>query len=216
MAGTTEPRPSRSGPPDMQHAARVAPEKAVFRPALPSCSSLPGFTGEHMAKMTFAEQIKHPNWQKKRLEVMADAGFECESCGAKDVTLNVHHKQYIKGRLYWEYERHELACLCEDCHKSEHENQDGLKELLAEVNTSDAFALVAGFHHHSDAVNRWNVYSGREANPLAYSAGFIAWMVYHLDIGDMDRVAEFAASLMKEQAEARLVYGDSGHLFGRD
>lgn len=197
-------------------AARVAPEKAVFRPALP-LHLQPEFTGEHMAKMTFAEQIKHPNWQRKRLEVMEAAGFECENCGAHDVTLNVHHKQYVKGRLYWEYERHELACLCEDCHKSEHSTQDALKALLSEVETGEAFAFLAGFHEHSGWVDRDNVLAGRQNNPLAYAAGFVGWLVYHLDLGNMDKVAEFAVSMLPEMAEARLVYThNSAHLFGRE
>jgi hypothetical protein len=167
--------------------------------------------------MTFAEQIKHPNWQKKRLEVLDGAGWECENCGAKDVTLNVHHKQYVKGRMYWEYERHELACLCEECHQQEHQAQDGLKQLLAEVNTGDAFAFLAGFHEHSDWIDRANVFSGRDTNPLAYTAGFVGWLVYHLDIGQMDEVAKFAASMMNDMAEPRLVYlHNSAHLFGRD
>jgi hypothetical protein len=197
--------------------ARVAPEKAVFRPALP-LHSLPEFTGERMAsKLSFAEQIKHPNWQKKRLEVLESAGWECENCGVKDVTLNVHHKQYVKGRMYWEYDRHELECLCEDCHKDHHQTQDALKALLAEVDVSEAFAVVAGWHEHSDWIDPENRYLGRNGNPLAYSAGFIAWLVYHLNIGQMDQVAAYAVSLMRESSEARLVYlHNSAHLFGRD
>ena len=48
-------------------AARVAPEKAVFRPALPM-SFVPGITEIQMATMTYKEQLQHPNWQRKRLE----------------------------------------------------------------------------------------------------------------------------------------------------
>lgn len=197
------------------HAARVAPEKAVFRPALPLCS-LPGITEMQMTtKMTFAEQIKHPNWQRKRLEVLDDAGFECENCGEKDVTLNVHHKQYIKGRMYWEYQRHELECLCAVCHKDHHAAQDGFKEVMAEVNQQDAFALLCGFHHASDWVDRARIYQGREANALAYAAGFVAYLTYHLDIEQMNQVAAFATSLMNPQAEPLMVYEGAGHIFGK-
>ena len=172
---------------------------------------------KQMAKPTFAEQIKHPNWQRKRLEVLDDAGWECENCGATDVTLNVHHKQYIKGRMYWEYERHELECLCEGCHKAHHENQDGLRRLLAEVDVRQAFSLMAGFHHASDWVDRENVQQGRHEDALTYAAGLVAYLTSGLDISDMYRVAEFAASLANANAESRMVFmHNANDVFGLD
>ncbi len=131
-------------------AARVAPEKAVFRPALPM-SFLPGIAEMHMEKLSWSDQYKHPNWQKKRLEVMQDAGFQCENCGDKDTTLNVHHKRYVKGRMVWEYERVELECLCEDCHRTEHENRARLDLLLMASGASlgSVVALLAGYFEGS-------------------------------------------------------------------
>lgn len=198
----------------MKHPARLATEKAVFRPALPSCF-LPGITEMQMTKLTYAEQIKSPNWQRKRLEVLESANWECESCGAKDITLNVHHKQYVKGRLYWEYERHELECLCEECHKAHHQAQDGLRQLLAEVDTHQSFGLVAGFHHHSDWIDRENAGQARDVDALAYAAGLIAWMAHQLDIDEMYKVGEFIASTRRETSEVRLVFQNAAHIFGR-
>jgi hypothetical protein len=166
-------------------------------------------------KMSFAEQIKHPNWQRKRLEVLSDAGFECENCGAKDVTLNVHHKQYVKGRMYWQYERHELECLCEICHKAHHLAQDGLRQLLAEVDTHQAFALIAGFHHASDWIDRDNARRSRDIDALTYAAGLVAWITADLEIDEMLKVAEFAASLHRPNAEAGFVLQDAGSIFGK-
>lgn len=172
---------------------------------------------KQMAKPTFAEQIKHPNWQRKRLEVLKDADWQCEHCGATDVTLNVHHKQYVKGRMYWEYERHELECLCEVCHKNHHQMQDGIRCLLAEVDVGEAFALLAGFHHASDWVDRGNADQGREGDQLAYAAGLVAYLTHGLEIADMYRVAEFAASLANENAETRMVFRHSIEgVFGQD
>lgn len=127
-------------------AARVAPEKAVFRPALPM-SSLPGISEMQMATMTYREQLLHPNWQKKRLEVMEDAGFQCENCGDKETTLNVHHGRYVKGRKVWEYERNELKCLCQPCHQAEHAHREQLDLLLMQPEASlpAIVALIAGF-----------------------------------------------------------------------
>jgi hypothetical protein len=92
---------------------------------------------------TYREQWKDPRWQKKRLEVMEAAGWECETCGDKGTTLNVHHKRYVKGRMVWEYEREELACLCEPCHETEHADRELLNRLAAEVG-SDGLQKIIG------------------------------------------------------------------------
>ena len=65
----------------------------------------------------YYELLKDPRWQKKRLEVMERAGFECEECENNEVTLNVHHTYYEKGKMPWEYPTESLQCLCEECHK---------------------------------------------------------------------------------------------------
>lgn len=84
--------------------------------------------------MTYAEQLKHPMWQKKRLEIMQAANFECCDCGAGDESLNVHHMYYVKGRKPWEYENSAFKCVCESCHKKYKEIQDALKEALSGLN----------------------------------------------------------------------------------
>lgn len=111
--------------------ARVAPKKADFRPALPSFP-IAGLQPEKvMAKLTYSEQLRHPNWQRKRLEAMEAAGFECSNCGDKESTLNVHHKRYVKGRMAWEYDLEDLAVLCEPCHATEHAWRERLDHLIA-------------------------------------------------------------------------------------
>jgi hypothetical protein len=131
--------------------ARVAPEKAVFRPVLPLHFVQPEFTGEPMEKMTYKEQLAHPKWQRKRLETLEAANWACETCGTTDKTLHVHHKKYVKGRKAWEYERNELAALCEDCHDGEHRAQEDFENLLQRVWQGDtpargiAHGFLAGF-----------------------------------------------------------------------
>jgi hypothetical protein len=130
--------------------ARLATEKAVFRPALP-CVSLPGITEMQMLKLTYSEQLKHPMWQRKRLDRLNAAEFKCQVCSGDDRTLHVHHKQYIKGRLAWEYDDDNFAVLCEVCHEQAHAESDSLKSLLAKMPLEDpcgpgeVTALVAGF-----------------------------------------------------------------------
>lgn len=68
----------------------------------------------------FWEKYKDPRWQRRRLEVMQNADFSCEGCGANDKPLNVHHKLYLRGHDPWEYNDLELMCLCEECHEQWH------------------------------------------------------------------------------------------------
>lgn len=76
------------------------------------------------------DQYKHPNWQKKRLEALDAAGFECDDCGTKEDQLHVHHRRYVKGRMIWEYTLDELEVLCADCHETAHKKKDALICLL--------------------------------------------------------------------------------------
>lgn len=101
-----------------------------------------------MTKLSYVEQLRHPNWQRKRLEVMGEAQFECENCGEKEATLNVHHRRYVKGRMVWEYERPELVCLCERCHQEEHEHREILDMLIVAGGSAavrDAIGLLGGW-----------------------------------------------------------------------
>lgn len=88
-------------------------------------------------KKTYAEKLKDPRWQKKRLEVMQQAGFECEECGDKESTLNVHHGMYQKGREPWEYPDGSFSCLCDECHKSRHEAEETLLIRKSQMSTSE-------------------------------------------------------------------------------
>jgi len=114
--------------------ARVAPEQQTHR--LLAAAPFRGGLGEDMAtKMTYREQLLHPNWQRRRLERLEAAGWKCSACLEKDRTLHVHHKRYVKGRLAWEYEDPELAVLCDECHDSAHETRDELLRIMCYAET---------------------------------------------------------------------------------
>lgn len=81
--------------------------------------------------MNYQQQIKHPLWQKKRLEVLEDRGFRCQECGANDEELHVHHPLYKRGAMIWEYTKEELESLCHRCHKNAHELDEKIKKELA-------------------------------------------------------------------------------------
>jgi hypothetical protein len=87
--------------------------------------------------LTYYQQMQHPLWQKKRLEVMESAGFECQDCGAQEDQLNVHHPVYKRGAMIWDYEIEELECLCDKCHKSAHDLDERIKKSLSMLTGSD-------------------------------------------------------------------------------
>lgn len=70
--------------------------------------------------LTYSEQLAHPLWQKKKAEVMARDGFKCVRCGSGERTLQVHHKEYKKRRMAWQYDLNDLETLCWQCHRKEH------------------------------------------------------------------------------------------------
>jgi hypothetical protein len=69
--------------------------------------------------MTYAEKLKSPEWQKKRLEILQRDKFTCTNCGSKEKQLHVHHKVYIFNNEPWDYENEFYTTLCYDCHETE-------------------------------------------------------------------------------------------------
>ena len=76
-----------------------------------------------MAKLSYAEKLKDPRWQKKRLEVLDLNEFTCQLCGDSESMLHVHHKMYAKSREPWEYEVDQYAVLCKNCHAAQHSQE---------------------------------------------------------------------------------------------
>lgn len=95
--------------------------------------------------MTYSEQLRHPYWQRKRLEALQAADFACSGCGRKEKTLHVHHKRYVKGRLAWEYSLAELEVLCADCHEDEHVFREKIDAIVRELSQPTVFPLLLGF-----------------------------------------------------------------------
>jgi hypothetical protein len=108
------------------------------------------FIGKSMSNNYF-ELLKSPLWQKKRLENLELADWECTNCGNKDNQLQVHHKQYIKGRNPWEYENEQLEVLCNKCHGDMHEMLDAIKTIISYSDIYEIFNLLKGYV--SDNIN---------------------------------------------------------------
>lgn len=91
---------------------------------------------------SYAEKLKHPMWQRKRLEIMERAGFKCADCGGKEKTLHIHHKLYEKNREPWEYDNETMECLCEDCHLITTNIKKDLNKYTGKLLTEDLPQLL--------------------------------------------------------------------------
>lgn len=88
-------------------------------------------------KLNYAEKLKNPLWQKKRLQVFERDNWTCQSCNRNclqsQLTMHVHHIKYLPNLEPWEYEDHYLATLCELCHNTEHLIGDQINESLFDL-----------------------------------------------------------------------------------
>jgi len=93
-------------------------------------------------KLTYYEMLKHPKWQKKRLEILEREDFSCAWCeNDKDNQLHVHHMFYDNDMKLWEYPDHTMVCLCSVCHKAAHDLKKRLEYIVADS--------LEGIHNYS-------------------------------------------------------------------
>lgn len=90
--------------------------------------------------MTYAEKLKDPRWQKKRLEILERDKYICQSCGAggyddpKSRRFHVHHIGYEPGVEPWDHPNELMETSCSDCHKEEHDAlQDSVERLFRTI-----------------------------------------------------------------------------------
>lgn len=119
---------------------------------------------------TYAEKLRDPRWQKKRLERLEASAFSCDQCGNDKNTLHVHHNQYFKGREPWEYDAEQLSTLCENCHEASHAEEDPLLVQVSYAgkkgarNRENVACLVGGFLDRG----------AQGGSPEAYVGGLLA------------------------------------------
>jgi 5-methylcytosine-specific restriction endonuclease McrA len=80
--------------------------------------------------MGYSEQYRHPNWQKKRLEVLERDNWTCQECGSSEKQLHVHHYSYVKGEEVYNIPHQLLDTLCYECHNKRHELVAHLKDEI--------------------------------------------------------------------------------------
>lgn len=79
--------------------------------------------------MTYAEKLRDPRWQKKRLEILQRDDWKCVHCLRGDIELQVHHLVYAK-KDPWDYPNPLLQTLCRDCHEIRQELTDKASNAL--------------------------------------------------------------------------------------
>lgn len=82
--------------------------------------------------MTYAEKLKDPRWQRKRLEIMQRDEFRCRDCMNSKETLTVHHCHYARGGP-WDTPAELLLTLCQPCHELRQELEDDCRLALAKI-----------------------------------------------------------------------------------
>lgn len=106
--------------------------------------------------MTYAEKLKDPRWQKKRLEILERDKHKCVQCNCK-YNLHVHHLNYIKNTDPWDYDNNYLITLCDVCHSFEGKYRIELKnEILKafdlnKIWSHELSAYVAFLEKYPDA-----------------------------------------------------------------
>jgi hypothetical protein len=66
--------------------------------------------------MSYSELLKHPFWQKKRLEIFQRDNFACRECTDTISNLQVHHLYYTKDTMPWDYPGDAMITVCGLCH----------------------------------------------------------------------------------------------------
>lgn len=87
-------------------------------------------------RKSYAELLRDPRWQRRRLEIFQRDGWACRVCGRKDKTLQVHHRLY-RGRP-WDAPKKWLETICSD----DHEAIEPITRMLRNLEPDTPFAAA--------------------------------------------------------------------------
>ena len=66
----------------------------------------------------YAEKLRDPRWQRRRLEVFQRDNFTCLGREDRNSTLHVHHRYYRRGFEPWDYPLTAYQTPCVSCHEA--------------------------------------------------------------------------------------------------
>lgn len=111
--------------------------------------------------MTYAEKLKDPRWQKKRLEILNRDEFTCQYCFSQTETLHVHHLQYIYSKEPWDYDNKFLITYCKKCH-------DDITKFDKQANAIIISELMVGLNNPFIKGCAVKVFESYDINNLIY------------------------------------------------
>lgn len=79
--------------------------------------------------MNYADKLKDPRWQRRRLEIFSRDAWACQQCGNGKSELHVHHKEYSGDP--WDAPDNCLITMCASCHKAAHDDTSKKDKDLA-------------------------------------------------------------------------------------
>lgn len=104
--------------------------------------------------MKYAEKLKDPRWQKKRLEVLERDGFMCQWCCDTETTLHVHHFSY--GKNPWDVSADSLITYCKHCHFIVEQEKDTEDDCLCGIYKIDMTG--GGYLYVAERFQAFNMY----------------------------------------------------------
>lgn len=123
--------------------------------------------------IAYSEKLKHPKWQRRRLEILQRDNFTCQLCADTETTLNIHHKEYHKGEI-WEYKDDELVTYCEVCHmvieyiKKEYKSATLLALYKQPSETDENLLNIVGLIKYNNEQYTVILYLNKQDNVLTF------------------------------------------------
>lgn len=90
--------------------------------------------------MTYSEKLKHPKWQKKRLEILQRDKFKCKLCFDTETELHIHHSKYTKEP--WDAPSKDLITYCKHCHLLITKFEFNYIERVYKIDNKDSVCMV--------------------------------------------------------------------------
>lgn len=109
--------------------------------------------------MTYQEKLLDPRWQKRKSEIYQRDNFTCQDCGSQSKTLHAHHLWYQPKKDPWDYPDIALLTLCDDCHKSRHDNELVFDQLIRGNLTCARLRELVGLALKNDGDVLWSAFN---------------------------------------------------------
>jgi hypothetical protein len=77
-----------------------------------------------MDARAYAEKLRDPRWQRRRLEIFQRDNWKCQLCSRTDLELHLHH-MYRTTEDPWDEPDLHLLTVCQLCHEQQPSNPHG-------------------------------------------------------------------------------------------